>query len=179
MLDKMHQPHAPRLVAIEPRRRQRQAPGLSQADALDHKRRDLRGQHAEAGFRQPELRLMIRQGDIADAGQAQTAAKHCALQHGDHHLRCVLHLLQQRAERTVQITVGVRALSTGVGHVLDVATGTEMSTGTADHQGPNRTVIAHGQQHRAQFGDHLQAHGVSAFRAVEGDMQHAVMRFEQ
>ncbi|MCY1437299.1 hypothetical protein D9M71_534560 [compost metagenome] len=94
MFDKMHQAHAPCLVAIKTRRRQGQAPGLGQADALHHERYDLGRQQAETGFRQAELRLVIGQGDIADTGQAETAAEHRALQHGNHHLRSVLHFLQ-------------------------------------------------------------------------------------
>lgn len=90
-------------VPIEPRRRQRQAPGLSRTDALDHKPGAICANLTPRLVWHSELRLVIRQGNIADAGQPQTAAQHRAVQHGDHHLRRVLHLLQQRAECAVQI----------------------------------------------------------------------------
>ncbi|MNF96347.1 hypothetical protein D3C84_791340 [compost metagenome] len=175
----MHQPHLPSLDTIETRRRQGQAPGLGQADALHHERHNLCGQQTEAGFRQAELRRMIGHGDIADTGQAETTAQHGALQDRDHHLWRVLHLLQQRTEHPVQIAMGIRTLSAGIGHVLDIAAGTEVPTDAADHQGANPRFIADRGQHRTQFGDHLHTHGVATFRAVEGDVQHAVVQFQQ
>ncbi|MCY1437298.1 hypothetical protein D9M71_534550 [compost metagenome] len=71
------------------------------------------------------------------------------------------------------------ALSAGVGHVLDVTAGTEVPADAADHQCANPWFIAYRGQHRAQLGDHLQAHRIAAFRAVEGDVQHAVVQLQQ
>ena len=179
LLDKMHDPQTPRLMTIETRGGQRQSACLSQSNALHHKRRDLRRQQAEAGFRQTELGLVISHRHVADTGQSKPTAHHRALQHADQHLRRVLGFLQQRAERPVQISVSLGTLGAGIGHVLDVAAGTEMSAATAEHQRANSTVIANGRQHRAQFADHLQAHRIAAVRAIEGDVQHTAMQFQK
>ena len=177
--DKVHQPQASGFFAIKTRGGQRQAPGLSQADALDHERCDLCRDQAEAGFWQTELRLMMGNGDVADAGQAKAATEHRAFQHRDHHLRGFFHFFQQRAKCAVQILVSLGALASGVGHVLDVATGAEMPAGTAQHQRPHLWVFAHPGQHSAQFANHVQAHGVAAFRPIKGDVQHAAVAVQQ
>ncbi|MNL52530.1 hypothetical protein D3C87_1757170 [compost metagenome] len=87
--------------------------------------------------------------------------------------------MQQRTEHPVQIAVRAGALGAGVGHVLDVATRAKMPTGTADDQRPNCAVIVNCRQYCAQFAHHLQAHGIAAVRAIEGDVQHAVVQFQQ
>ena len=79
------------------------------------------------------LQSVIGHGYVADASQPESAAQHCALQHCDQHLRCVLRFLQQRTESAVQFAIGIGALGAGAGHVLDVATGAEMPAGTAEH----------------------------------------------
>ena len=178
-LDKMHQPQALGLDPVEACRRQRQAPGLGQADALHDKGRDLRRQQAQAGFRQAELGLMIGQGHVADAGQAKAASQHRALQHANQHLRAVLGLFQQAAKGPVQLAVGLGALGPGLDHVLEVGTGAEVAARAAQHQGPHATFPAHCRQHRAQFADHLQAHGIAGVWAIEGDVQDPAMGLQQ
>lgn len=90
-----------------------------------------------------------------------------------------LGFLQQAAEGAVQRAVGFRPGGAGTGHVLDVAAGAEVPVGAAQHQRPHATVVAHGGEHRAQFADHRQAHGVAALRAVQGDPQDALDGFQQ
>jgi len=171
----MHHAQALSLDPVEPRRRQRQPARVRQTDALDHKRRDLRRQQAQAGLGQAELRLVISQRNITDARQTKATAQHRALQHHDHHLGHGFNFLQQGAERAVQ-RLQLRLVA-GAEQVFHVRPGTEMPGRAADHQRAH--LIVQLRQHRAQFIDHLQAHRVAALRTVEGDVQHTVMGFEQ
>ncbi len=91
----------------------------------------------------------------------------------------MLRFFQQGAEGPVQFTVGGAAMGTGAGHVLEVATGTEVLAGAAQHQGTDAAPVTDRGHHRAQFGDHLQAHGIAVLRAIEADEQYAVARLQQ
>ena len=70
-------------------------------------------------------------------------------------------------------------MAAGIGHVLDIAPGAEMPLPARQHQRPTLRVIGHHRQYRAQFLDHLQAHGVAAVRAIEGDVKYAAVAVQQ
>ena len=65
----------------------------------------------------------------------------------------------------------------GAGQVLHIGPRAKMPARAADHHGAHLAVQL--RQYRTQFIDHFKAHRIAAFRPVEGDVQHAVMGFEQ
>ena len=139
----------------------------------------MRWQNAQGGFRQAELGVLLADGDIRHTGQAKAATEHCAFEHGDQHLWGVLRFFQQAAEGAIKAAVGIATGRSGTGHVLDIATGAEVPTGTAQDNRAHAQIIAQAFQHRAQFADHGQAHGIAAVRAIKGDMQHAGVEAQQ
>ena len=54
-----------------------------------------------------------------------------------------------------------------------------MSTGTAQHDGPHRTLVRHGREDRLDVRPHLRRQRIARFRPVEGDVQHAAFDARQ
>ena len=152
-----------------------QPPGLGQADALHHKGGDLGGNHAQAGFRQAESGAGVGKRHIGNAGQTKAAPQDRTLQYRNQHLGLMIgggdHFPETAIEFLEGVTVAAGGLLAGTGHILDVAAGTEVTTGTAQYDGADIGIILHRFEHGHQLVDHGQAHGVTAVGAVQGDVQ--------
>ena len=83
---------------------------------------------------------------------------------GDHFPETAIEFLEG-------VTVAAGGLLAGTCHILDVAAGTEVASGSAQYDGADISIIFHGSKHGHQLVDHGQAHGVTAVGPVQGDVQ--------
>ena len=175
----VHQARCAQRLAPRPAcRRSPRAGAPAGPDALDEERRDLRRHDAQGRLRQPHCAPCPRQRDVDDAGQAEAAAHHRALEHA----RSTAMPVRAKAPHRSPKRALTAAIASGSPASCALARLPPCPSGRRRRRSGRRRRAARSRarrrrprprQRRAQLADHLQRHRVAHLGPVQRHVQHA------
>ena len=173
--DGVHQAQCPGALGAEPGAGEEQLSRRRAPNLAEDERRNDRGDQAQAHFGEAERRVIGRHDDVADRGQAGTAAKRCALHASDDgHGQAI-----QRQEHARHVAGVVQVLlkreARHAAHPVEVGAGAKRLACAGEHDHAHAAVGRHRIGPPRELGDHAVVERVSDVGTVQREVLHAAV----